>query len=51
MTTFTSYAGHMVGTDGSLYQYGVLVRRYATEAAAKRAAARRRAAQLADWRA
>ena len=51
MTTFSSYAGHMIGTDGSLYQYGCLIRRYATAAAAKRAADRRRTAQLTEWRA
>ena len=51
MTTFYSYAGHMIGTDGSLYQHGCLIRRYATEASAKAAAARRRAAQLAEWEA
>lgn len=49
MTTFNSYKDHMIGADGSLYQCGVLVRRYATEAAAKRAADRRRTAQLAEW--
>ena len=51
LATNYSYKGHPVYSDGRLYQYGVLVRRYATEANAKSAAARRRAAQLAEWEA
>lgn len=46
---FYSYEGHIICADGRLYQHGCLVRRYATEANAKAAAARRRAKQLADW--
>lgn len=49
LATCYSYKGHTVYSDGRLYQYGCLIRRYATEASAKAAAARRRAAQLADW--
>lgn len=49
LATCYSYKGHTVYSDGRLYQYGCLVRRYATEARAKAAATRRRAAQLAEW--
>lgn len=49
LATCYSYKGHTIYTDGRLYQYGCLVRRYATEARAKAAATRRRAAQLAEW--
>lgn len=49
IATCYSYKGHTIYTDGRLYQYGCLIRQYATEARAKAAATRRRAAQLAEW--
>ena len=49
LATCYNYKGHTIYTDGRLYQYGVLVCRYAIEARVKAAATRRRAAQLAEW--